>query len=59
MTAQEEMASSCTTFGMDIRKNFFIERVAKHQNKLPRKMVKSPPLEMFKKCVVMAQEYMV
>lgn len=58
MTVQEEMASSYTTFRMDMRKKFFTERVAKHQNRLHRKIVKSPSLEMFKKCVVVALEDM-
>lgn len=43
---------------MDMRKKFFTERVAKHQNRLHRKIVKSPSLEMFKKCVVVAVEDM-
>lgn len=46
-------------FRLGNRKNFFIKRIIKHWNRLPREGLESPPLKVFERHVVVALEDMV
>lgn len=54
MRGQNQLLHGSFKNGLDIRRNFSTDRVIKHWNRLSRKLVESPSLELFKERLDMA-----
>lgn len=53
MTGLEEVMLCQRKFRLDIRKNFFKQRIVEYLNRMPREGAESPSLESFKRNVAM------
>lgn len=48
-TRENELRLHQVRFRLDIRSNFFPERIVKHWNRMPRAVMHSPSLEVFRR----------